>query len=133
MELSKINSEYANGIAQLWLVGQLFDLSEYFGGKGKLTPMQLQETAKIMYASYPHLKLTEFMLFFFRFKQGAYGEFFGSIDPIKLMSALKTFLRERSDIIDRIENEKRKQEREKWEKEAVTYKEYLRMKANHQI
>lgn len=132
-ELSKINSEYAKGIAQLWLVGQLFDLSEYFGGKGKFTPMQLQETAKMLYASYPYLKITEFMLFFFRFKQGAYGEFFGSADPIKLMSGLKLFLRERATIIDHLEDEKRKAEREKHAKEVVSYEEYLRMKANNQI
>lgn len=73
------------------------------------------------------------MLFFFRFKQGAYGEFFGNADPIKLMSGLKLFLRERATIIDHLEDEKRKAEREKHAKEAVSYEEYLRMKANNQI
>lgn len=73
------------------------------------------------------------MLFFFRFKQGHYGKFYGAVDPLVITTSMLDFMRERSAIIDRIEDEKRKAEREKHAKEVVSYEEYLRMKANNQI
>lgn len=49
------------------------------------------------------------MLFFYQFKQGRYGQFYGAIDPIKIMSALQDFRRERFDAISDYESELREQ------------------------
>lgn len=39
------------------------------------------------------------MLFFYRFKQGKYGRFYGVVDPLVIMTALQEFLRERNEAI----------------------------------
>lgn len=124
--LSQIDADFGKGASLAWLVAQLLDLSEYFGGKGKLSEAQLLENAKVIYSKYYFLKLTELMVFFLRFKQGEYGEFFGSADPIKIMTALKSFLNERATTLDRIASEERKKEREEHAKSAVSYEEYKR-------
>lgn len=131
--LSQLKASYGENIAETWLVPQLFDLSEYCGCKEKISEGQIRELSKILATTYHYLKVTEFMLFFFRFKQGHYGKFYGAVDPLVITTSMLDFMRERSAIIDRIEDEKRKAEREKHAKEAVSYEEYLRMKANNQI
>lgn len=49
----------------------------------------------MMLEYYGHYKLTEFMLFFQKFKKCEYGKFYGSVDPMVIMGALDTFNRER--------------------------------------
>lgn len=125
--MAQLDSDYGKATSLAWLVAQLLDLSEYFGGKGKLSEAQLLENAKVINSKYYFLKVTELMVFFLRFKQGEYGEFYGSADPIKIMTALKSFLNERATALDRIASEERKKEREEHAKSAVSYEEYKKM------
>lgn len=93
--LSVLIAAYGRTTAESWLEIQLEDLSAFAGCKDKLTAHQLKETAAMIVETYPHYKLTEFMLFFQRFKRCRYGRFYGAVDPMIILQALADFDDER--------------------------------------
>lgn len=107
--LAKLSQDFGPNVPSAWLVPQLTDLSEFCGCKQKFTAFQMKQCALIIAQTYYYLKVSELMLFFYQFKQGRYGQFYGAIDPIKIMSALQDFRRERFDAISDYENEQREQ------------------------
>lgn len=94
-----VENAYGRKTATSWLEIQLNNLSEFAGCKGKLSPAQIAETAAMILDGYPHYKLTEFMLFFQRFKRCEYGKFYGAVDPMVILQALATFDEERRKVI----------------------------------
>lgn len=117
--LSVMAGAYGKNVAETWMGLQLNNLSEFTGCRERLSTKQIDELAAMIREEYGHYKLTEFMLFFQRFKRCAYGKFYGAVDPIVIMGALKTFDEERARIIDnrraaieREESEKKRQEAE---------------------
>lgn len=101
--LASINMAYGKATAQMWLVPQLENLSEYCGCKDKLTIPQLEECARIIATEFYYLKVSELLLFFHRFKSGRYGRMYGSVDPLVITTSLRDFVRERGNEIDRYE------------------------------
>lgn len=93
--LAVVCEAYGRKTAELWLEIQLHDLSEFSGCKEKLRPARIEEVAKMIFNAFPHYKLTEFMLFFQRFKSCCYGRFYGAVDPIIIIGALEDFKQER--------------------------------------
>ena len=75
-----------------------------------------------------HLKISELMLFFHRFKSGRYGRFYGSVDPLVITTTIRDFIRERSVAIERHDQEVREKEEAEHRKRVISYKEYLRRK-----
>ena len=70
------------------------------------------------------------MLFFWWFKSGKYGKFYGSVDPMVITSALREFIRDRNAIIakrDSMELEKKENE---WKKTALTYEQWRELHKN---
>lgn len=124
--LAEINKGYGQTMAMAWLVPQLLDLSEYCGCKEKLNQHQMHGLAYIIATDFFYLKVSELMLFFHRFKSGRYGKFYGSVDPLVITKALREFVVERSNAIDRYENEERRQKLEEEMKHAVTWQEYCK-------
>lgn len=94
--LGELNATYSSKTAQAWLVPQLVDLSEYCGVREKFTTNQLSQCSDIIASDYSYLKVSEIMLFFARFKRCYYGRFYGSVDPLIIIEALKEFCRERN-------------------------------------
>jgi len=127
--LTDINAAYGNNMAQKWLMPQLADLSLYTGAKN-LTQRQMLQLANIIATEYHYLKVTELLMFFHRFKAGAYGQFYGNVDPMVVTCALRTFIQERNDIIARCEQEQRERERieERKQNPPISYEEYLKLK-----
>lgn len=109
---------------QMWLVPQLVNLSEFCGARDKLTTAQLEDLAYIIAQKYYFLKISELMLFFFQFKSGQYGRFYGTVDPLIITEALKEFCIERGKVIDRHDREEQQRLREQAAAEAVTWEEY---------
>lgn len=110
----------------MWLIPQLYDLSEYCGCKDKLRGRPLEQCASIIALEYFYLKVSELMLFFHRFKSGRYGRFYGAVDPLVITTSLRDFIRERNDAYAVHEQEKRKA-REKEERKGkvlMSYEEY---------
>jgi len=129
--LNDIEAAYGKGIAVEWLVPQLASVA-LFSGARNMTQEQLHGVARIMAENARHLKVTELLLFFFRFKSGNYGHFYGSVDPMVITKAFKEFMSERGEMIERYEQEDRirKEEEYKAEHPPITYEEYLKTKSS---
>ncbi len=97
--LGLVRAAYGRNIAEVWLELQLNDLSEFAGCKEKITKSQLVELSAMMLDEYGYFKLTEFMMFFQQMKRGHYGKFYGAVDPMQIMAALRDFYSERDKVI----------------------------------
>jgi hypothetical protein len=109
--ISVVASAYGRNTAVAWLEIQINDLSEFAGCREKLTTRQTTDTAMLILETYPTYKLTEFMLFFHRFKRCRYGRFYGAVDPMIIMQSLTEFAGERAQAIDRHHDAAREQRR----------------------
>lgn len=99
--LITLRCTYHDEAATMWLMPQLFDLCEYCGVKDKLDKEQMKQLAHIIVQEFGFLKVTEVMLFLHRFKSGCYGRFYGAVDPMIIVMALRyDFMRERAMAID---------------------------------
>ncbi len=122
--LGQLNVTYGERTAAMWLVPQLYNLSEYCGCKDKLEGNPLKECSIVISSEFSYLKVSEMMLFFHRFKAGKYGHFYGSVDPLVITTALREFLRERAIAYDNKEHEEQRAKDEESRKNAVTWDEY---------
>lgn len=125
--LQQLKSDYGAKAPSAWLVTQLYDLSEFCGCREKLTPTQIDGIASIINNEYGKMKVSQLMLFFYWFKLGKYGKFYGAVDPLIIMDALKKFEQYIIRDWEIKQDEERKKKYEKWKKEAVTYEEYLKL------
>lgn len=112
---------YAGRVDIAWLVPEIADLSEFCGCKGKLTNSQMEQCACIIAHNYGYLKVSEFMLFFYLFKSGKYGKFYGSVDPMVITCALRDFIKDRSEAIFHYESEQRKKKEQREHEEHLKY------------
>ena len=111
--LLTLRRAYHDEAATIWMLPQLYDLCEYCGVKEKLDKRQMEQLARIIATEFSYLKVTEVMLFLQRLKAGCYGHFYGAIDPMVIVTALRRdFMRERAAAIDRSEHA---QARAEWE------------------
>ena len=124
--LAEINITYGDTMATMWLIPQLYDLSEYCGCKDKLQGKPLEQCASVIAGEFFYLKVSELMLFFHRFKTGRYGRFYGAVDPLVITTSLRDFIRERNDAYAIHEQEERKarEEEERKGKVLMSYEEY---------
>lgn len=127
--LTELNIAYGNNSAKMFLIPQLFNLSEFCGVKNKLTDNQIQELAQLIATSYTWLKVKEIMVFCKQFKLGQYGQFYGSVDPMVITKALKEFLSYRADIYAEYEEYKAKKKLEEEKKKPkISFEEWQKEK-----
>lgn len=124
--IAQLNSQFDKRFGPAWLMAHLHDLSEYCGCKEKLSGHALQQCAAMISMEYYYLKVTEFMLFFHRFKAGRYGRFYGSVDPLVITTALMDFVKERNIACNRYDEERKKAEEEEAKKSAVSWEEFCK-------
>lgn len=129
--LAALRDGYGSNAPVMWLIPQLYNLSEYCGCRDKLQGAPLEDCAGVIAAEFPYLKVSELMLFFHRFKAGSYGRFYGSVDPLVITTSLRTFLRERTFAYDRREQQERERRRDEERKRAVSWQQYRRMTHLH--
>ena len=110
-----------------WLVDQLFSLGEFCGVRQKMSAGQLEQTARVICSEYFYLKISELLLFFRRFRACRYGRFYGVVDPMVIMGALRDFVTERNEDLDRIETGLKAELSEINRRGAVSREEYERM------
>jgi hypothetical protein len=128
--LTELNATYGQNTASMFLVPQLFNISEFCGVKEKLTDNQIQELAQLIAVSYPWLKVKEIMTFCKQFKLGQYGQFYGTVDPMIITRALKEFLSYRADVYAEYEEFKAQRRLEEERKQPkMTLDEWLKEKA----
>lgn len=114
-----------------WICSQLERLNDFCGARKKMELDQQIHLATLISIEYHYLKITELMLFFYRFQCSYYGRFYGSVDAMLITEALLVFGSERRTELARFESERLKREkqiRHDKESEAITYDEYLILK-----
>ena len=128
--LADINQAYGSGSGEKWLVPQIADLTIFTGAKN-IDKYQHRALARLLSSEYYWLKLSEFLLFFHRFKMGRYGHFFGNVDPMVITCAMRDFIAERNVIIAEEEQKERKrlEEEERKRNPPITWEEWERKKA----
>ena len=111
--LLTLRCAYYDDAATIWMLPQLYDLNEYCGCKEKLDEAQMTQLARIIITEFGYLKVSEIMLFLHRFKSGRYGRFYGAVDPLVIITALRyNFMNERAAAIDEREQAQKQAE---WE------------------
>lgn len=130
--LAEVKATFGSSTATRWLTIQLMSLNDFSSSNG-MTDNQLTELSAIILANYYWLNLAEVMQFIAKFKLGIFGQFYGTVDPLKITSALQIFIRQRNESIDYHErHQKRIQDEQQWRQRrdgSVTYEEYLKLKS----
>lgn len=121
--ITVLRHAYGENMPAMWMLPQIFDLCEFTGVR-KMDERQAINLANVIAQEYGYLKVSELLLFFYRMKTGRYGVFFGAVDPMRIMDALKQFMSERSLEYEKRENELKELEREEIAKNAITPREY---------
>lgn len=127
--LGAVASVYTPKTAETWLMAQLENLNDFCGVRQKMSVEQMAELSGMLLVEVCHLKVSELMLFFHRFKAAHYGEFYGVVDPQRVFAGLRQFLRERLDALwsyERSENNRKLLEESRGN--GITYAEYLAQK-----
>jgi len=131
--LTTVANAYNRDVLITWIMAQMENLNDFVGVNRKLTIAQMEELANIIAVECHYLKVTEFHLFLHRMKSGRYGQFFGAVDPVRIMGGLTQFLDERISEISTYQRRQREAEmdalRDHWAKNGVSRDEYERMKA----
>lgn len=132
--LEELNRQFGEGMAQEWLTYQIIDFSEFCGVRQKITAMQLQQVAMLLTSEYKKMKVTDFMLFFRRFKLGYYGQLFGAFDPLLLTNKFLEYKKERSAIIIKMREKEQKDNRNKVKSKEnyISYEEWQNIKQRKQ-
>lgn len=109
--LAMLTDAYGNRAPISWLRDQLTGLSEFAGVQNKMTQDVVTQLAQTISQTYSFLKVTELMLFFVRYKNGVYGEFYGTVDPMKIGRNLYTFCQQRQKMLEYYEREEQARQR----------------------
>lgn len=121
--LALLGQTYPDDQVNTWIIAHLMDLYKFTGVREKPSFSQVLELAGIIRTEYYYFKASELLLFFFKFKSGEYGIFYGVVDPMVIMAALndfKAYRRQQLEIYDRETQRKKREERwAEWERKAV--------------
>lgn len=123
--LEMLDMAFGDGSASAWLVTSLADLNKFSGSKN-MDDGQTKWLAKLLFQEYKNVKYSVMQLFFYRFKVGDFGKFWGKVDPMVITCALKDFMVECENMRQQFLNEEydrrkaeedtiRKVLREKWD------------------
>jgi hypothetical protein len=127
--LTDIRLAYGNRFPEQWLAAQIADVTLFVGAKN-LDKRQQAQLAGIIAAEYHYLKVTELLVFFYWLKTGRYGHFYGNADPQVILCALRDFINERNELLERyeLEERERKEIEEKKRNPPMTREEWLEIK-----
>ena len=126
-ELGLLNRAYNAASARNWVAIQLSDINEFCSCQRKMTTDQIRQCAALVATEFFYMKVTELMLFCWRFKGGRYGRFYGTVDPMVIMDALRRFATERATAYARHEAILRRREAQP-ASGAISYAEWLRIR-----
>lgn len=125
--LSELRKMWGVNAPSVWLAPHLHNLMEFCGVKDKMDTNTIRELASIIATEFYYLKISELMLFFFRFKSGKYGRFYGAVDPLVITTSLRKYISERYATLHQLESIISIRKSEEMKSKAVTYDEYVRL------
>lgn len=121
--INALKSAYNEKQVRVWILAQLENINQFAGTKNKMEPPQMLMLADAIMTQYGYLKASELLLFFFQFKAGKFGQFYGSVDPLRISSALVEFISYRKEKIfvceAKKENEYRSRRILEWEQKKA--------------
>lgn len=126
--LGVIQEAYGYYLAHGFVKAQLIGVNDFVGVKSKMSDEQLDALATQILLERYYLTQFELILFCGRMRSGAYSEFYGSVDPMRILGFMAEFCSERIADIDRYEREQSRmadEEREKTRK-VYTFEEFSR-------
>ena len=130
--LGLLSSTYGDETPIEWLKIQFGSLNDFAEVSNKIAKEQLAELSDIFLSEYYYINAAEICFFIARFKSGKYGRFYGSIDPMKITSAMLDYVSERRKDIERKEREEYRKQRETEIEERgnnrISYAEYQKLK-----
>ena len=126
--LIEVSEKHSKKVALIWLVGQITDLMMFSNCKNIINDQQIKELARMINSRFYYLKLTEIMLFFYKFKCGEYGDFYGTVSPISIIRSLNAFRDERIGIYEEHRSQELEAKREKDMEGCISYSEWQEMK-----
>lgn len=119
-------------IAISWMKAQFTEVSAFANVKEKMNDWQLECLCQQIIVDFPTLTMMEFILFCARLRSGLYEDFYGSIDPMRILKSFRMFINDKCKDFARAEEEKRREQRERESEErrknAVSYEEYCKMR-----
>jgi hypothetical protein len=127
----RIDLTYGKGSSANWMYNILQGMFVFLGvTNDKFSKEQIYNLACNIYTNYKTLKIVEFMLFVSRFEAGKYGRFYGDTSyALVVGDALKQFMVEREHYYADIERERAEKKIAESKKDAISFEEYKRMKA----
>lgn len=112
-QLSTVAQAYGEEFAaETFITSHLVKVNEFVGAKNKLTDQQLLDLSYQILSEYWYLNLFEFIVFCGRLRSGKYEDFYGSIDPMRILKSLDDFCHDRWNDIERAKREEEKAQRE---------------------
>jgi hypothetical protein len=127
-KLWEVSKAYGPKVMETWVEIQLRDINEFAGNRDKLSTRQIEQLAKIVATDYYYLKVTEFILFCHKFKSGEYGRFYGAVDTITIMEALRSFCDWRRYVIIHAESDARREELLRKRPDTVSFSDYAKQR-----
>jgi len=133
--LNVIKEAYDRQTAIDFLRIHIIGLNEY-SSQRKMSYRQMNELAESIIRTYGDYNQLEIVLFFQNIKSGVYGNFYDGIDPMKVMTMMSRFEKERNESLERYEREKAIEERkakdEYDEAHKVSLDEFLEMNKDNE-
>lgn len=128
-QLSTLAQAYGEEFAaETFISAHLVKINEFVGAKNKLSDQQILDLSYQILAEYWYLNLFEFIIFCGRLRSGKYEDFYGSIDPMRILKSLDIFCADRWSDIDRAqrkeEAERKRIEEEEHSKHVVTFEQW---------
>ena len=129
--LNTLSLAYSGNVIESLIMAHLESVNLYCGVTQKMEFPQMLDVANIIMMEYNYFKISELALFFYQYKAGYYGVFYGVIDPLKITTALIEFAQYRIKEINKIDREKQEKElsekRKQWKLTDISREEYNRL------
>ena len=100
-------------IAISWMRGQLIAVSAFTSVRDKMSDWQMTALCQQILADYPTTTMLEFVLFCARLRTGMYEDFYGSVDPMRIIKSFRSFIEDRKHDYERRYEEERKAREER--------------------
>lgn len=130
--LECVAAGYGMDTALVWLCFELESINLFTAARVKLDVRQQMALARKIMAGYGYLKVSEVLLFVYRFKCGLYEKFYGAVDAQKILASLHTFVvrrdAERRPLLEAIARQQKAEEEARHAANCITREEYLRRK-----
>jgi hypothetical protein len=134
--LAHVSEVYGNATAVAWLKVQLDAVDRVLGAKA-FGELERFDAARLIAAKYRDMNVANLLQFFTRYKLGEYVEDVAHVGGIqKLMTALRLYSITCNDDVRRVarerEDSRNYEQRLEWEKNAISYDEWVISKDNGQ-